>query len=424
MPQIQDLPGYDGATNYPHKLRDFADTIHAGNLETLYQRCFDNALALQRICHKVNIEQARLVPEISGYHIWTFSDYFDTTQGIVNQFFEDKAYTPEAFRTINAPTVLLWDTDRFVFSAGEPAELAFKLACYPGPVAGKTQAATLSLTLSDGQSCTIQINLAGFGILPVFTWPVFFPNRRQAGQLRLQANLRYGDQVVRNEWALWVYPELPVPNHKEIYINYLSRYLVDGFGFRYRHFTIPMPLNEHNLIITGFIYNGMLEAVQNGTTLLLLARENTFRATICHNAFRSSWWMQQRYFYLNRSSNLQTANVLEDHPALAGIPHESCWDLNFYNLVDDRHAIRIDELGLAVEPIIFGVDAQLNRQAYLFAFRCGKGKVLVSTLNFEQDNLRHPEVSYTFRSLVNYCQSDTFQPESQVSLQSLKEALQ
>ncbi|HBP38545.1 MAG TPA: hypothetical protein DD640_07365 [Clostridiales bacterium] len=424
LPQIQDLPAYRDAVIYPQKLQDFADFIQAGNLETLYRRCFANALTLSRICHKVNIEQARLAPDVSGYHIWTFTDYYDTTQGIVNPFYEDKAFTPESFRVLNAQSVLLWDSDRYVFSAGEPAALAIKVSYYPAPAGRETREATLTLALSDGQEKTVKINLDGTGILPLYTWEVCFPSRPRAEKLQLQASLQCGDQLIRNEWNLWVYPELAVPEQKIFFINYLSRYLIDGFCFMYRHFTIPMPMDERHLIITGFIYNGMLEAVNNGATLLLLALENTFRATLSHNAFRSSWWMQQSYFYLNRSSNLQTSNVLEDHPALAGIPHESCWDLNFYNLVDDRHAVRIDELGLDAEPIIFGIDAQLRRHAYLFEMACGKGRILVSTLNFEPDNLRHPEVAYTFRSLVNYCQSADFRPGCQVSLQSFRDALQ
>jgi hypothetical protein len=92
--------------------------------------------------------------------------------------------------------------------------------------------------------------------------------------------------------------------------------------------------------------------------------------------------------------------------------------------VDDRHAIRTDELGLQIDPIIFGVDASLQRHAYLFEFGYGKGNILVSTLNFEQDNLQHPEVVYTFHSLVNYCQSIDFQPQCQVSRQNLQDALQ
>ena len=424
LPQIQDLPAYRDAVIYPQMLQDFADFIRAENLETLYRRCFANALTLSRICHKVNIEQARLSPDVSGYHIWTFTDYYDTTQGIVNPFYEDKAFTPDSFRVLNAPSVLLWDTDRYVFAAGKPAALAIKLSHYPTPAGRETQAATLTLALSDGQAKSVQINLDGTGLLPLPTWDVCFRDYPRAEKLQLQATLQCGGQMIRNEWNLWVYPEMAVPEQKIVFINYLSRYLADGFGFMYRHFTIPMPMDERHLIITGFIYNGMLEAVANGATLLLLARENTFRATLGHNVFRSAWWMQQSYFYLNRSSNLQTSNVLEDHPALAGIPHESCWDLNFYNLVDDRHAVRIDELGLDAEAIIYGVDAKLRRHAYLFEMACGKGKVLVSTLNFEPENLRHPEVAYTFRSLVNYCQSADFRPRRHVLPECLRSALQ
>ena len=122
-------------------------------------------------------------------------------------------------------------------------------------------------------------------------------------------------------------------------------------------------------------------------------------------------------------NNSQAAPVIEDHPALAGIPHETCWNLNFYRLVENRHAVRIDAPELPCAPILYGVDADLNRMAYLFEFTLGKGRVLVSTLNFDRENLGPVEVQYTFNSLLNYCQSARFRPQMALSLIDLKNAL-
>lgn len=61
--------------------------------------------------------------------------------------------------------------------------------------------------------------------------------------------------------------------------------------------------------------------------------------------------------------------------------------------------------------------------AYLFEFTLGKGRVLVSTLNFDRENLVSVEVQYTFNSLLNYCQSAKFRPKTTLSRDDLKNAL-
>ena len=115
--------------------------------------------------------------------------------------------------------------------------------------------------------------------------------------------------------------------------------------------------------------------------------------------------------------------MLEDHPGIQAIPHDACWDFNMFELVEQRHAIRIDELGFEVDPIIYGLDNELNRLSYLFEFAYGKGKILVSTLNFEREAMEFSAVRFTARSLINYCMSDAFAPKTSVSPAALNASL-
>ncbi|MDW7655963.1 MAG: glycoside hydrolase family 2 TIM barrel-domain containing protein [Bacillota bacterium] len=417
LPDISELSHYDNAVVYPEQLRRYAVMIRDRALETLYERCFVQAKILQRLCHKLNIEAARRSPYVSGYHLWTFNDYHDTTQGIVSALYRDKAFTASQFAQLNAPSILLWDTPRVIFGAGETICFTLLISKYHQE---DWPDARLFLSVSSGQALQLDhSSISAMGLMPLTEWSVTLANFQTARQLVFRAELTAGDVRLVNEWPLWVYPDCPIKNNKEIFINYLSRYLVESCNFRIRHFTIPMPLDERHLIITGFLYDGMLQAVEHGASMLLLADPHTFRHTVHGNAFKSPWWMAKPFFYLNRSNNIQAANVLEDHPALANIPHETCWNLNFYHLVENRYAIRIDSPDLICEPILYGVDADLNRLAYLFEFSMGKGRILVSTLNFDRENMKNVEVRYTFNNLVNYCQSIEFKPKHVLPLDHL-----
>ncbi|MDD4873035.1 MAG: hypothetical protein PHR77_20980, partial [Kiritimatiellae bacterium] len=71
--------------------------------------CQDAAHALQRYYQKQGVESARLEPSCDGYSFWTIVDVLFQAQGLFNVFWEPKSggATPEEFRVMNGPTVIL-----------------------------------------------------------------------------------------------------------------------------------------------------------------------------------------------------------------------------------------------------------------------------------------------------------------------------
>lgn len=422
---VDDLPKYDGAKNYPFKWQNWkADTEKLGRM-TLYDRASENANEMQKLCYKLIIEKSRLSDAIRGYHIWTLTDFYDTTQGILNQFYEDKAFTVEEFSQLNAPTVLLWDTERWCFSSGEKTVFKIDISRFE---CDDWLRAKLILTLTDGKN-SIQkdftADVTGYGTKNLAEWDVTIPQVQKACKLSLNAKLEYEEGSISNNWNLWVYPlknHIDKKSDREVFIHYLCRHLVENNFRKIRHFTIPMPING-NLLVTEYLMDGMLEEVYNGARMLLLARPDTFKDTVERNSFKPCWWSQQEYFFVNRSNNTQISNIIEECAALNDIPHRSNWDMNWYHLVEQRHAVEIDKLPFPVTPIVYGLGTQLERRGYLFEFAYGNGAILVSTLNFQKTNLKNPEVQYVFDSLLNYCDSDSFSPECRATAEQLKDAL-
>ncbi len=427
LPPIHDLPKYAGAVNEPAAWKTWAEKLQAAGRMPMYERGAKNALALQKLCYKLALEKSRLAASVRGYHIWTIVDFYDTTQGLMNHFFEDKAFSAEEFSVLNASSVLLWDTDRYCFAAGEETTLRIRLSRFE-PQARMRAQLTLMLCGQDGLPCAqtiVTADVCGHGVQPLTDWLLCLPAVTFGEKFTLTARLLQNEKILENRWDLWVYPRpqpAPAVSGREVFIHYLARHLVEKQSRMVRHYTIPMDLGG-NLLVTGCLMGGMLDAVYSGTRLLLLAGPDTFRACITGNAFKSCWWMQEEFFYINRSNNTQTTGVLEDHPSLKQIPHTDGWELNWFHLVEQRHAVDLENLGFAVTPIVYGLGKDLEKRAYLFEFRYGKGAVLVSTLNFEKTNLIHPEVQYTFDRLVDYIDSDAFAPECGVTPEQLEKAL-
>ena len=426
LPPIHDLARYEGAVNAPALWKSWAEKLQAAGRLPMYERAAENALALQKLCYKLALEKARLAAPVRGYHVWTIVDFYDTTQGLLDQFFGDKAFTAQEFSALNASSVLLWDTDRYCFAAGENITCRIRLSRFePQDWPG----AQLTLTLRGCRGVyaqqTLTADAVGHGLLPLTDWVLKLPAVDTGEKYTLSARLEHGEAVLENSWELWVYPAPEVlrrPSQREVFIHYLARHLVESQHRMVRHFTIPMDLGE-NLLVTGYLMGGMLEAVHAGARMLLLAQPDTFVHIVTGNAFKSCWWMQEEFFYINRSNNTQTANVLEDHPALAAVPHGACWGLNWFHLVEQRHAVDLEKLGFAVTPIVYGLGKDLERRGYLFEFRYGKGAVLVSTLHFEKKNLCHPEVQYVFDRLLDYMDSPAFAPVCSVTPEQLEQAL-
>ena len=421
VPAIGDIPKYEQAQFLPNQLISFEKALRETGKEGLYEIIHPAANQLHKLCHKLNIEKARLSPLFCGYHVWTLTDYYDTTQGLLNAFYEDKAFTAEEFAAFNRQEVLLWDTERVTFRAGEEAELAFRLSRFGSDA---TVDGVLTLTLSDGQCRREERQFAGHGILEAARWAVTMPKVDSAKEYRLTACFEYGAETISNSWSLFVYPQVQIRQDKEIYINYLSRYLFAGEKIPVRHFTIPQPIGEDQLLVTEYVYDGMLDAVEQGANMLLLAKRDTFRHTVERNSFKSPWWSNGNIWYLNHTNNDQMCGIVEAHPATNMIPYDGGWKLDLFSAVEQAHAVDLDALGLPADMALYGVGSDLHCRAYLFEFRLGKGRILVSTLNHGREDMKAPEIAYLTKSLINYAMSEAFQPKTVVTKQQLMRSFQ
>lgn len=420
LPAIHDLPRFEGAAAYPEKLAALARRIAENGQQDLYNKVYPHSLALQKLCHKLNIEKARLSPDFCGYHLWTLTDFYDATQGLLNEFYEDKAFTAGEFARINRQEVLLWDTRRAVFTAGEKTTLVFRLSRYGSDL---PMQALLTLTLSDGQTMTAQVSVNGHGLMTLPPWELTMPAAEKELALRLTASLSWPGGQTENEWTLFVCPQTDIRLDKEIYIHYLSRHLFEGTDVPVRHFTIGQPIGEEQLIVTDCLYGDMIAAVEKGAAMLFFPRPDAFRHTITANSFKTPWWDIGPIWYLNHTNNRQICGILEEHPALDMLPYSGSWQLDLFGCVEQAISIDLDALELPADPILYGVDMDLHRCAYLFQFRLGKGKVLVCTMNHSRQDMTDPAVSYMLRSLINYAMSPSFTPRAEVTRRQLKDAM-
>ena len=418
MPNVNDDEKYEKAVLKHQKIKNLKKLINEENKD-LYNKALNNSFKLQKLCHKLNIEKARLSPLFAGYHVWTLTDYYDTTQGILNPFYEDKAFKAEEFKKINSQTVLLLDTENYCFKVSEKAKFNFELSKYGSDekIKGVFEAET-----SFGAKITKEVEFDSHGIKDILTWELDLPSSESEKEYILKAKFTYGENKIENEWEFFAIPEVKLKDEKDIFIHYLSRHIFASQNLRHQYFTIDQPIGENEIIVTDCIYGGMLSAVENGSSMLLLARDNTFKATIKDNSFKSPWWDIGNIWYLNHTSNMQVAGILEDHPALDFLPYKDSWKLDLFDAVEMAPAIDIESLNLKADPILYGTDLNLRKYCYLFEFKLKKGKILVCTFNHGIRDYNF-NIEYILRSLTNYVMSEKFNPKAENTRAELQKAL-
>ncbi len=421
---IDDLPRLKKSSLGHARTKEIADLVKQKDIRPLYNTARNNALQMQKLCHKLNVEKARLSANFCGYHLWTLIDYYETTQGLLNAFYEDKALTAEEFSSINSQCVLLWDTNSYVFRSGKPAQIDVKLSKYGSDNELKGR---LTVTLYDKTKEIARreefCRFSGHGIFSVLNCTFDIPEDDAQKEYTLKAEFKGEGRGISNSWSLFAIPQVHIGSEKEIYIHYLSRYIFDKEDVPIRYYGIPQPIGAGQLIVTGSLFSGMLDNVKNGASMLLLAGADTFRQTVSNNSFKTPWWDPGRIWYLNHTNNIQVSSVIEEHAATKMIPYRGAWKLDLFGAVEQAYAVNADALGIDVEPLIYGVDTDFDRLLYLFQFSYGSGKILVCTLNHSKEDMKDPGVEYLIKSIINYAMSDAFSPKKQLSDEHLYSAL-
>ena len=107
------------------------------------------------------------------------------------------------------------------------------------------------------------------------------------------------------------------------------------------------------------------------------------------------------------SGNYATV-IKAGHPALEGLPHGGYCGWQFRRLMEDGKAVQV-EAGVPFDPIIDVASSVkfVIRQAALFEYRVGEGRLLVCSFNFDGND---PAAAWLKARLIAYAASPAFAP--------------
>ena len=388
-----------------------------------------NSVRLQQICLKWHMELARKVPELAGFEWWTFKDNSWPTEGITDDFTDDKpGVDVEAVRRLNSDTVLLLEEEPRTAGAGEKLRVNVEVSHFASK---RFKAAILHWELRSGAEVVQQGSVPGrdvesYGLSSLAPLELTMPSPMSPAKYMLHMVLSDGRSGIENEWPVWVFPkarQLPVKTALYDPTNRL------GSSPNARRVDSIDKSDGISVLISTALSREVIDFAASGGRVLLISRKDLTglaERECAHDSpdipyplyFAPTYWGAP---YAPGGGNLGT--VIAKHKALGSFPHEGFCDLQFLNLLHGVARADLDALPVRIEPIIRSItDWRIGANAaYLYEAQLGKGGLLVTTLNFEQTlTEKRPEAQWLLQEMANYCASDAFKPQVALPLDWLR----
>ncbi len=421
-----------------------------------------NSERLQAMERKMAVECLRKTAVISGYHLWMGHDTASAVEGIWDDFGDPKNVSAAECRQYNGDTVLLMRQDFrglaawVVPSDGMPesnphdicrewqgrnlwegetlkadiltshygarplrgAELRWTLTAEPS---GRPLAAGMAKNLRAPAGTTTR--LAGLRLR--------IPRLRRAVKMALRVELRAHETSAVNQWDFWGFPRAASAlkdGGRGVYgygktgrseygmdlenagVARAPVFFADLPRVQFAGHHLPPPGTDIRLVVSlNQLSHGLIDYLEQGGRVWLLA-ENLFPEYF--HRFRSIPWHQLPFG--------NSGTIVRRHPALKNFPHEGFCDLQFYDLtrtaagrkIQDGGAVNLDIWPVRIEPIIRSIDSYMGarRRGLLFEAGVGRGRLLVSRLNFVDT----PAARLLAGELVRYMLESDRRPEASV----------
>ena len=392
------FPNYDNLLQkfngplQPFNLMRFRQQAHAVGLTDRIPQ-FERASALFQIIQYKSEHEAMLrTRDYAGYQLLMLSDFTGQAEahvGILDPFWEPKGIVqPQDVRQWNSPTVPLARVDRYLWTTRETFAAQLEVAHYgPRDLANVTPLWSLAAPnrhfKTTGYLKTASIPTGTVTILGTIELPLAHMPAPCALTLELQL------ASARNTWTIWVYP----PDDQ----------------------TAPTTNDQNNKpLITKAFDNTTLAALAKGQRVLLLAHGLTTPHT-ARTRFYSVYWTGAW-----KSNAFSMLGILcsPEHPALAAFPNQGHADYQWFQLTNGATTFDLtDLLPGNYRPIVQGVtDFHHNRLlGQVFELQVGPGRLLVCGYDLTSDLPNRHAARQIRTSLLEYIQSDAFNPTQQLT---------
>jgi hypothetical protein len=385
-PDLSEIPKYNGALKNLNYERIKEDLWEKGLLE----QASDFVMAsgkLSLLLYKEEIESTLRTPHYGGFQLLDIHDYPGqqiSTVGILNAFWESKGLiSPEEFREFCSPSVPLFRMNKRIWTQHETFEGIAELA-YFGPVEKKALQPIWRIcdqngnVLINGKLGKTQLETRGL----ISLGDIHVPLGKLPAPSKLQLIIEVPGINALNRWDFWLYPDK-----------------IDTPSSDIRIFTEwGEPVEKALSLGQKVLFFPKAEDLPG-------SRPGCF-TTIFWNSLMK--WHQAPH----------TMGILCDpaHPVFEHFPTDSHSNWQWWDLVMKARAMVLDQTPVQIKPLVQVIDNMVTNQklGYLFECKAGNGKLMVCSMDIYSDLDNRPVARQFRQSLLQYMNSEKFDPEFEV----------
>ncbi|MDP3913599.1 MAG: hypothetical protein Q8R96_07670 [Bacteroidota bacterium] len=340
------------------------------------------------ILYKEEIESALRTPNFGGICLLGLTDFQGqnlAVVGILDAFWESKGIvTPKQHRMYFSSTVPLARMVKRVWKQNEVFTASAEIAHFGEKDLFKTHSNwTISSedgkVLFNGQFKTLNIPIGGLTSLGDIS--VLF-NKIKAPQ-KLILSIEIPSTEIKNTWDIWVYPS-----------------------------EVNLSIGKVKVVNTWD--NNVKKALESGENVLLIPKLESLKDGYRASCFTTVFWNS----IFKKYQKAHTLGILCDpsNPVFSSFPTDSFSNWQWWDVTMNANAMYLNNMPKQLKPLIHVIDSyHINdRLTYVWECKVGKGKLLVSTIDFTTEIEKRTVSKQLEKSILDYMNSEQFNPKTEL----------
>ena len=394
-PNFKEIAQYDGVLR-ARNFELFQETLKDHGMEQLADSFLLASGKLQALCYKADIEAALRTKDFGGFQLLDLHDFpgqGTALVGVLDPFWGEKGYiSPAEYKRFCNSTVPLARLKKCIFTNNETFEASVEVAHYgDGPITATTPEWRITnksgKVIQSGKFAQTDIPLGNGFQLGTVSFPL--ASVATAENLQLEVTV----DSLSNAWDFWVYP--------------VKKEMIPGVE------TIRM-VQQLDIQTAQFL--------KEGGSVLLNLRKGSLSKEMGGDikiGFSSIFWNTA----WTRGQAPHSLGILCNpaHPALADFPTEYHSNYQWWDAMSHSAAINISNYPAELKPIVRVIDDWVTNRplALIIEAKVGKGKILVSGIDFQSDLDKRPEAQQLLFSLKRYMTGGKFNPVVELNFSQL-----
>lgn len=422
FPNFDEIKKYTGV-NKAKNFEIFRDLLKDNGM---ISRAHDFLMAsgkLQALCYKAEIERTLRTPNYAGFQLLSLNDYSGqgtALVGVTDVFFDSKGYCNEdRFSECCAPIVPLAKFPKFTYRADETLEVDVELSQFSDEeLKGVTPYWVIFKQGNASKEDPVAEEVYAEGSLPTRDLPIGgnidlgrisvpLADIKEATKMRLCVSIPNTEEYVPesdnripgwkdavNRWEFWVYP-----TPKSDVVKYEKNGLPKG------------------IYVTDSLDEKALKTLKRGGNVLICAAGKVTYGKEVVQQFTPVFWNTS--WFKMRPPHTTGVFVENTHSIFDLFPTDYHSDMQWWELVNRAQVMQFTDFPKDFQPLVQSIDTWFvsRKIGMLFEANVGKGKLVMTTM----DITHHLDTRIVARqmreSILNYMQSDRFNPQWTIDAQ-------